>query len=339
MHGTSNATTKEKSTDTHARSHSACQPRELSRLAGQTSTGAKPKHRTSSYCEFEPRSNERQHRWKLTRNAPGKIARLVTSPSIPRRIRRTPDVAAHSSQASPLPKGWHEQSAESTRALTTRVKKRGNTCGAKCGHRRASSHTDETGPQDTTDDTRPTTVRVRYVVTSDLLFRSGPNFVSSLLVLHSRSALQSCIGLPSAVQFPSLMVLWSLQLGFDKSKSVTAVSTNFSRNHDHRSSLGNLWVDLSRMCSGTRSLAFSPRRDSVACLLPIRTNCTHADLAPRSVPTVTSCSLSARWFLQAVSRLSCRAGQGPSRALRSPGCAFSRVPLPLGSWLVPALCC
>ena len=142
----------------------------------------------------------------------------MTSPSIPRRIRRTPDVAAHSLPASPLPKGWHEQSAESTRARTTRVKKRGNTCGAKCGHRHASSHTDEVGPQDTTDDSRPTTVRVRYVVASDLLFRSGPNFVSSLLVLHSRSALPlvTCnSALPSAkCNVPSLMVLWSLQLGF-----------------------------------------------------------------------------------------------------------------------------
>ena len=69
---------------------------------------------------------------------------------------------------------------------------------------------------------------------------------------------------------------------------------------------------------------------------------THADLAPPFVEDASTRApsvllLSARGVPQVVSVAFCQAGTGSSRALQSPGCAFSRVPSQIGLRLVQSI--
>ena len=135
-----------------------------------------------------------------------------------------------------------------------------------------------------------------------LVVQCGPNFLSSLLVSHTRSTWSSCI-LSGAVHFPSLTIVvhTSARLWQDQ---VCQCSSAFLEPHARIWQPCALPTSSSTMCSQSLSRPFSPlfsqdlpdrsvpnvrsrtRSLSSSFCCPSRLFGTHADLAPRSVQTV-----------------------------------------------------
>ena len=111
--------------------------------------------------------------------------------------------------------------------------------------------------------------------------------------------------------------------------------------HDHHPlGSGSQGQSTPNMLSNSITGMFSSP-SSVACV--VHQNFSHSRRFRNTLCTDSvspSCSVrSCCGLLQVVSRLSCRAGHGPSTLPRSPRSVFPRVPLPRGSSLVPAFCC
>ena len=136
-------------------------------------------------------------------------------------------------------------------------------------------------------------------------------------MLHTRSTLSSCMSLPSAVHIPIVDVFMvTLQLGFDKSKSVNVVRHSvhhvhvlsslapchlvqtcvvffrICRDHDHHSSLGISWSICPESVVELGQWDFSTV-EFLSPVLSTQTCGTHADISPPCVRTVcvTSCSV------------------------------------------------